>query len=133
MDEVKLTKLSRFFDEKGSVGHIFKNPELELKEIYFSSVKQGVIKGWKRHNQMTLNVAVIRGSVKFTVRYLETSHSFNLGEENYQRLTVPPGYWVAFEGISRDNVIVNCADEIHDKNEFNIAPFSCYAQDLPDW
>ena len=36
-------------------------------EAYFSRVEPGVIKAWKKHNLMTLNLVVCAGRIKFVV------------------------------------------------------------------
>lgn len=97
-------------------------------EAYFSSIKFQKTKGWKLHYKMTLNLVVPYGQIRFVV------HDGNnvpkgktqivplidtvLGDENYCRLTVPPGYWVAFNGVGTgDNILMNVANIEHDPNE----------------
>ena len=41
-----------------------------------------------------------------------------LSHSNYKRLTIPPGLWVAFEGIGMNlNLLLNIADLEHDPQE----------------
>ena len=40
-----------------------------LGEAYFSRVNPGCIRGWKRHNEMTVNVVVPSGHVRFVVAH----------------------------------------------------------------
>ena len=48
-----------------------------------------------------------------------------LSRDNYKRLTVPPGLWVAFQGKSDyANVILNIADIEHDPREAINTPLS---------
>ena len=42
-----------------------------------------------------------------------------LGPDNYCRLTVKPGIWIAFMGISERNLLTNIANLEHDPNEVN--------------
>ena len=74
---------------------------------------------------MTLNLIVPVGSVLFCfVDVRENSSTFNdvykiiLSKHAYFRLTVPPGIWFGFKGISDGlNLICNVADMDHDPNE----------------
>ena len=43
-----------------------------------------------------------------------------IGENNYKRLTIEPGAWVAFQGLGLGmNLILNIASCEHDPNESN--------------
>ena len=114
MGEIRLTALDVFSDEKGIVRRIMRPNHSQVSEVYMSAVNKNSVKGWKRHNRMTLNIAVIKGSIRFVIRKGRNSTSHELGEHNYQRLTIPPGHWVAFEGLEDENILVNCADMVHD-------------------
>ena len=89
-------------------------------EAYFSWVKPGVIKAWKFHRQMTLNLVVPVGEVKF-VFHEPHSGKFReelLGEIHYQRLTVPPRVWFGFQGCaSVPSLLLNVSDIPHDPEE----------------
>ena len=124
-----LTELKHIKSEDGAVFHAIKDTDqgfVGFGEAYFSTVKQGHIKGWKRHHEMTMNLVVIFGCVKFVI-YIDNDKKFktiNLSLENYQRLTVPPGYWIAFQGIGDENIILNVADIKHDPAEIETLELS---------
>jgi dTDP-4-dehydrorhamnose 3,5-epimerase len=95
-------------------------------EVYFTSVHKGKVKGWKKHQRMYLNLVVIVGSVRFVLHDdRPDSESFQKiwevvlsRENNYRRLTVPPGVWVGFQGLGDDNnIILNIASIEHDPSE----------------
>jgi len=120
---VKGTPLKKIANPLGDVYHFLKKSEQSFEgfgEIYFSTVRFGAIKGWKKHLRMTMNLVVPVGEIKL---YIWDEHknevcSILVGKDNYQRLTVPPGLWVAFEGISKDlNLLANFANLEHDPNE----------------
>ena len=70
MDGVILTPLKRIPSEKGDVLHGMKSTESTFcgfGEAYFTQIRPGYTKGWKRHNRMTLNLVVVHGKVKFVV------------------------------------------------------------------
>lgn len=121
--QVTLTKLRKINNPKGDLYHVLKSSELEYSgfgEAYFTSIHHKEIKGWKRHNRMTLNLVVPFGDVKFYIRCSNNDrmYTYVIGDSNYQRLTVPPGYWVAFEGVANNtSLILNIANIEHDINE----------------
>ena len=117
--------LRRVPDERGTVFHMLRASDphfLRFGEIYFSSVYPGVVKGWHRHRDMTLNYACIFGRVKL-VLYDDRPDSSTrgqvqeifLGPDNYALVIVPPGVWNGFKGMSVPFAIVaNCATHEHD-------------------
>ena len=122
------TDLNIIEADSGSVYHGVKNTDTgftEFGEVYFSSVKKDKTKAWKLHKEMTLNLFVPIGSVQFYfVDGREKSKTYNkkfgiiLSQNPYIRLTVPPGLWFGFRGISEGlNFICNVADIPHDPNE----------------
>lgn len=86
-------------------------------EAYFSTIKTGEVKGWKKHLDMTLNIVVITGEVKFVIYDGKIFYSVNLSKGNYQRLTIKPGLWLAFKGVADDNILLNLANIEHDPDE----------------
>jgi dTDP-4-dehydrorhamnose 3,5-epimerase len=143
IEGVKLTPLKQFHDERGKIMHMFKSSDPHFKsfgEIYFSCINPGVIKGWHIHRDMTLNYAVPHGMIKF-VLYDQRENSPTKGEiqeiymgpTNYCMVTVPPGVWNGFKGISTEMAIVaNCTDIPHDPEEIDrLDPFH---ESIPyDW
>ena len=122
------TDLNIIEDDAGSILHGIKKTDIGFKEFgeaYFSTVNKDSIKAWKLHKKMTLNLFVPVGSVLFYfVDYRNNSSTYNdyykilLSKEPYFRLTVPPGIWFGFKGISDGlNLICNVADIPHDPDE----------------
>lgn len=120
-----LTQLRRIPTPKGDVLHGMKAIDpgyAGFGEAYFTTVHQGMIKGWKRHLRMTLNLVCIAGAVRFVV-YGEASVPVldaTLSPDEaalYRRLTVPPMFWVGFSGVSPTNIILNVASMGHDPQE----------------
>lgn len=123
VNNVRLTKLPIFVREGGDVLRGLRTSDDGFQgfgEIYFSYVEYGFIKGWKRHNEMTMNLIVPMGSVKF-VLCMDNGASFSeyvLGSGNHCRLTIPPKTWFAFQGLSSPkNLVVNVADIEHSPDE----------------
>jgi len=97
----------------------------QFGEIYFSMVYPGAIKAWHLHKEMTLNYAVVVGSIKL-VLYDDRSTSPTKGElmelfpgeADYCLIKVPPLVWNGFKGIGTEPAIVaNCATIPHRSDE----------------
>lgn len=128
IDGVIITPLKRIPDERGLVMHIIKKTEpgyIDFGEVYCSCVYPGVVKGWHIHNRMTLNYVVIVGMIKFvlfddreeSLSRGETMEIF-IGEQNFQRITVPPRVWNGFKGIGdKMAMVINTADIVYDPTE----------------
>jgi len=82
------------------------------------------IKAWKRHKQMTLNLVVPIGKVRF-ILFDDRNHKSEfqevvLSNNSYNRLTVPPLIWFGFQGLSKStSLILNIADIVHDPDEID--------------
>lgn len=125
---VLLTPLKCISLDEGDVLHGMKKEDsgfVGFGEAYFSTVIQGTIKAWKRHREMTLNLVVPVGEIRFVIyddRHdspaFEQYFSIYLSRENYQRLTVPPNLWMGFQGVGDGlNLLLNIADLSHDQGE----------------
>ena len=126
---VLITPLREIDTPGGNVFHAIKATDAGYRgfgEAYFSTLQPGKIKPWKRHNRMTLNLVVHIGMIRF-VLYDERSDSPSnkafaeivLGNPgHYARLTVPPGIWMAFQGVAEQTSwLLNVADLQHDPDE----------------
>lgn len=122
MDGVILTPLKQIFNPKGDIFHAMKKSDVGFEgfgEAYFSTINKDDIKGWKKHTLMTMNLVVPIGEIEFVVYKEELKEFFSvkLSKTNYQRLTVKPGLWMAFRGLSENNMLLNIASLEHDPGE----------------
>ena len=124
LDGILVTPLKRIPTVGGDVMHAVKNSDNGFNnfgEVYFSWVEHGVIKAWKYHQRMTMNLVVPMGEIRFVFHLTNQKNSFrteNIGEERYLRLTVPPGIWFGFQGIASErSLLTNLADMAHDPDE----------------
>ncbi len=120
--------LKQIPDERGKVMHMLKSTDPHFEqfgEIYFSMVYPGVVKGWHRHARMTLNYAVVIGTIKLVLyddRPTSSTHGelqeIFVGEPNYCLIKIPPMVWNGFKGIGTvPAVVANCATIPHDPSE----------------
>jgi dTDP-4-dehydrorhamnose 3,5-epimerase len=124
IDGVKVVPLRRIPDERGTVMHMLRSTDphfTQFGEIYFSTVYKDVVKGWHRHQQMTLNYACVSGRIKLAMyddrptspTRGEIAEVF-LGPDEYALVVIPPGIWNGFKGMSDPYAIVaNCATHPH--------------------
>ena len=126
MDGVNLTPLKQIHNPKGDIFHAMKKSDVGFNgfgEAYFSIINQDEIKGWKKHTKMTLNLVVPVGKIEFVVYDENVEDFFNvkLSQNNYQRLTIKAGLWLAFRGCYEHNMLLNLASIEHKPSEaFNI-------------
>jgi len=125
---VQLTPLTQIGDERGKVMHVLKgDKELlsTIEDIYCSVAYPGKAKAWKLHTLMTQQLVVPQGSMRFVLydarkesESYQTLMELCLGEENYQRLCIPPNIWYGFSCISEQPaLIINTPDLSHDPDE----------------
>ncbi len=126
LNDILLTELQKISTKGGDVFHGMKSYDVGYEgfgEAYFSWINTGEIKAWKKHKRMTMNLIVPVGNVKF-VFYgvgetgLKEFKVEKIGNENYKRITVPPGIVFGFQGISaKKSLILNIASIPHDPSE----------------
>jgi len=136
IDGVQVVPLKRIPDERGTIFHMLKCTDAHFRkfgEIYFTTIYAGVIKGWHKHREMTLNYACIEGRIKL-VLYDDRANSSTrhelmeifLGPDNYSLVVIPPEVWNGMKGMSAPHALVaNCATHPHDLSRTTrLDPFS---------
>ena len=132
---VTVKPLRRIPDERGYIMHMLRSDDPEFDkfgEIYFSLIYPGAIKAWHLHKKMTLNYAVVVGTIKL-VLYDGRENSptrgeiqeLYIGQENYHLVQIPPEVWNGFKAVGNQSAIVaNCATLPHDPDEIvRLSPF----------
>ncbi len=134
IEGVTLTELRQIPDERGAVLHMLRcdAPEFtRFGECYFSEVRPGAVKAWKRHRAQTQNLAVPIGRIRIAI-YDDRENSATRGQmhvldlgrsDAYARLRIPPGVWYGFACLGDEPALLaNCADLAHDPNESETRP-----------
>lgn len=126
---VKIVPLKVFSDERGSVSRMLRCTDpyfIQFGEIYFSTIKHGVVKAWKNHKTVTANYVCIYGEVRF-VMYDERGDSptrnelveIDIGPDKYSLVIVPPGVWNGFYGIGEPfSIVASCSTDVYNPAEF---------------
>lgn len=125
IDGVQIIPLKRIPDERGTIMHMLRATDPHFQqfgEIYFSTIYNGVIKGWHLHREMTLNYACVFGRIKL-VMFDDREGSATRGElmevflgpDNYSLVIIPPEVWNGFKGMSDPvSIVANCCTHSHD-------------------
>lgn len=121
---VVVVPLRRIPDERGTIYHMLRRDDphfIDFGEIYFTSIYRGVVKGWHRHTEMTLNYACIQGRIKLVLYdgregspSLGVLQELFLGPDDYSLVVIPPGVWTGMKGMTEVALVANCATHPHD-------------------
>jgi dTDP-4-dehydrorhamnose 3,5-epimerase len=125
IEGVKVVPLRRIPDERGTIYHMLRATDdhfVQFGEIYFASVYDGIVKGWHRHREMTINYACVHGRIKlvlFDERDGSSTHGalteVFLGPDNHSLVVIPPGVWTGFKGMcAPSSIVANCCTHVHD-------------------
>ena len=120
-----VTSLRRIDIEGGDVLHVLKSQDRTFRgfaEAYFSLIRKDFIEPWRRHHHATLNLVVPSRAVRFvaTIRGDAFEETIFSSQNNFARLTIPPGPWLAFQGLQKEeSIILNISDRIHQGNEID--------------
>ncbi len=125
MNEIKLTDLFNSSNSLGSVYRVMRKSDenfSQFGEVYITTIKPNLFKGWKKHKKNTTNLAVPHGKVKVITingnQDKSSESSFILSPNHYRLLTIPPGYWFGMKNIaSYESIIVNFSDYEHNLDE----------------
>lgn len=129
IEGVVLTELRQISNELGAVLHMLRSDAPDFSrfgECYFSEVRPGAVKAWKRHRQQTQQLAVPVGRARLAIyddRLGSATHGvlqvLELGRPDaYARLRIPPSLWYGFACVGQMTaLLVNCPDLPHDPAE----------------
>ena len=128
IDGVFVEKLKKIEDSRGKVMQMLRCDAPYFKsfgEVYFSEIKTGMIKAWRKHLKMTQSFAVPIGKIRLVI-FDDRKQSPTVGEimeietgvDNYCLIRIPPCVWYGFKGLSEPlSLVTNCADIPHDPDE----------------
>ena len=131
---VEIIKKNQIVDDRGMILHMLRVDDKNYKkfgEIYFSTVNPNKIKAWHFHKLMTLNYAVVHGSIKLVLyddrdesKTKGTIQEIILSNENHYLVSIPPKIWNGFcSSNNKHAILANCSDIPHDKEEIIRLPF----------
>jgi dTDP-4-dehydrorhamnose 3,5-epimerase len=133
--DVLLTPLKVINDDRGAVLHMLRHTDSVFSgfgEVYFSTIRVGQRKEWRRNNVATAQIAVPVGSVRLVLGdqrldspTCDTVWEVDLNQQNYQLLTIPPLVWYALQNTGTvDALVANCSTTVHDPSAVERREFS---------
>tara|TARA_Y100000741_G_C18252053_1_gene557623 strand:- start:968 stop:1387 length:420 start_codon:yes stop_codon:yes gene_type:complete len=124
LNNIKILNQKKILDKKGSILKVISSKlEKNINEVYFSCIKHGKIKAWKKHTKMTCNLSVPVGNLKLVIANFTKNNKviykeINVSEKNRKLIKIPPGNWFGFKGLSKkETKLLNIANKIHSKKE----------------
>jgi len=129
IEGVVVQSLEQIVDDRGSILHMLRSDsELFTKfgEIYFSEIRSGVIKAWKRHKKQTQNLAVPVNKIRLVIfdprpdsKTQGKIKEYEIGRPNhYKLIQIPPMLWYGFQTLDNQTALIaNCVDQPHDPEE----------------
>tara|TARA_B100000073_G_C23731277_1_gene570870 strand:- start:2001 stop:2414 length:414 start_codon:yes stop_codon:yes gene_type:complete len=121
LELIKIFDINEVSAKGGSIKKIINRLDNEYKgfgEIYISSVEKGIIKAWKYHKEMTLNLIVISGAIKFVFFNGKEFREIKTNSCSLKRIIVPPKVWYGFKGeYSSDSNILSLTNLIFKEEE----------------
>ena len=136
IEGVKVIPLRRVPDERGTIFHMLRTTDphfMQFGEIYFSTVRPGVVKGWHLHREMTLHYACVHGHAKLAIfddRPASPTRGglmeICIGPDSYNLVVIPPDTWNGFKGIGDEPALIaNCCTHAHDPSRSSrLDPFT---------
>ena len=130
---IQIFKNKVFTDNRGQVRHFFNSNlfNLNVEEIYFSSIVYPNIKGWKFHENKNQLFSVVSGKIKFYIGSLNPNNKITVIREiiltfdENNSLFLPSKNWYAFENIQEnDSMLINAVDIEHSAAISRELPFN---------
>ena len=126
IEGVVIQPLKIIADELGVVLHMLRNDDPVFEkfgEVYFSEIKPGSVKAWKRNKNQTQNLAVPSGEIDLVI-YDDRQDSTTRGSlfnctlgrpDHYSLIRIPPLLWYGFRGRGdAPSLIANCLNQPYD-------------------
>ena len=128
IEGVQQISLKKIKDDRGMVMHMLRATDpnfIKFGEVYFSWTNPGIVKAWKKHQEMVQNYTVPVGYITVVLFDDRTDSptkgkvaEYAMGPEDYYLLTIPAKVWYGFKNTgSVPAMIVNCATLPHDPSE----------------
>lgn len=140
INDVCVYPRQKFCNDQGCVYKMMQSSDEcfeRFGEVYFSSLKPDIIKGWNLHTRADMNMVCVCGDIQLVLYDRRTDSSsmgaiqeIIIGERNYCLLHIPHGVafsWKALDGKSA--LIANCATLSHDPEE--LVKISLVSGDIP--
>ncbi|MDA9916118.1 dTDP-4-dehydrorhamnose 3,5-epimerase [bacterium] len=114
----------------GEIHKLWSETEGGLGEAYISRVSHKAVSAWKRHVKMVSRIKIVRGRVLFVFPSVGgETFSLVLDDSSSELIEISPNQWFGFQGLERNNSILNLASIEHDPNEVERLPIGAFMYD----
>lgn len=130
--DVKVSPLQTIPDERGCVKHFIRSDSsdfVEFGETYITEVYKGVVKAWHGYPTKLMHYAVIKGMVKLALfdsrkdsPTFQQAETLFVGDDNYVRVTIPPGVFNGFKGLTDAIVVVTASEPFSEQGIVRFPP-----------
>ena len=126
MSKIPILKNSKLIlNKKGNLKKLLNKKSIFYKsfgELYSTSIKYNMIKGWKLHKSMVSNIFLISGKVKFvfviTNKRNIVFEEFSLDEKRKNHIFIPSNIFYGFKGLSKSaSILINLSSTLHSDKE----------------
>ncbi|MDP8233289.1 MAG: dTDP-4-dehydrorhamnose 3,5-epimerase family protein [Candidatus Saelkia tenebricola] len=125
---VKIKQLHSYMDERGKLLEILRSDDdlfSGFGQVYVTTIKTAVIKGWHLHKNQIDNFCCVKGSVKLVLydpRCDKSSYKelkeFLMGEDNLILVQIPSGVYHAMQCVGESEaVVLNIPDTLYNHKE----------------
>jgi dTDP-4-dehydrorhamnose 3,5-epimerase len=95
---------------------------LEIGNVYYTSVKEGIVKAWHYHNEQTDRITCIKGRIKLGWAAeingkLEENQLVIDAKLNPVLVIIPPKVYHGFTSLEGESIILNAPDKEYDPND----------------
>mgnify|MGYP001348373397 FL=1 len=112
-------------NKKGNLKKLLNKKSIFYKsfgELYSTSIKHNMIKGWKLHKSMVSNIFLISGKVKFVFVIANKKNivfeEFSLDEKRKNHIFIPSNIFYGFKGLSKStSIMINLSSTLHSDKE----------------
>ena len=143
IDGFEIIDLNPIKDERGMLMHMLRSDSEHFQmfgEVYFSVTNPGVVKGWKKHLEMTQHFTVPVGTLKLVIldqrKDSKTKGNvlkLTLNRDNYSLVKIPPMLWYSFQTSEEgEAMIANLTDLPHEPEESMVEAIETF-NELYNW
>ena len=143
IDGFEIIDLNPIKDERGMLMHMLRSDSEHFQmfgEVYFSVTNPGVVKGWKKHLEMTQHFTVPVGTLKLVIldqrKDSKTKGNvlkLTLNRDNYSLVKIPPMLWYSFQASEEgEAMIANLTDLPHEPEESMVEAIETF-NELYNW
>jgi dTDP-4-dehydrorhamnose 3,5-epimerase len=112
--KIEVKKLKVISDERGWLMEILRcddNIFRKFGQVYLTTCRPGVVKGWHLHNFQTDHMTVVCGKARIVTNENGHFSEFVISKKTPMLIKIPPKTWHAIQCIGSDVAyVINCPD-----------------------